>query len=83
MIDSGADLIIGTHPHVIQIKEKYNGKWIYYSIGNFVFDQYWNAKVSCGLLLSVQISSERIQSISETTAKMDKGGTTFLAGCDE
>lgn len=38
-IEAGADLIIGHHPHVIQSIEKYNDKFIIYSLGNFVFDQ--------------------------------------------
>ena len=37
MIDNGVDLVIGTHPHVIQGIEKYKGKYIIYSLGNFVF----------------------------------------------
>ena len=37
IIDAGADLIIGTHPHVIQGIEKYKGKYIVYSLGNFSF----------------------------------------------
>ena len=36
-IDMGADLILGHHPHVIQPCEMYQGKWIVYSLGNFVF----------------------------------------------
>lgn len=36
-IDLGADLVIGTHPHVLQGIEKYNGKYIAYSLGNFCF----------------------------------------------
>lgn len=36
-IDNGADLIIGHHPHVIQSIEKYKGKIIAYSLGNFAF----------------------------------------------
>ncbi|MGL4796709.1 MAG: CapA family protein [Paraclostridium sp.] len=36
-IDSGADAVIGSHPHVIQGVEKYNGKYIAYSLGNFCF----------------------------------------------
>lgn len=36
-IDSGADLVIGAHPHVLQPIEKYKGKYIVYSLGNFVF----------------------------------------------
>lgn len=36
-IDWGADLVIGHHPHVIQGIERYNGKYIVYSLGNFCF----------------------------------------------
>lgn len=37
LIDSGADIIMGHHPHVIQGIEVYKGKPIFYSLGNFVF----------------------------------------------
>lgn len=37
IIDWGADLVIGTHPHVLQGVELYNGKVICYSLGNFCF----------------------------------------------
>lgn len=36
-IDAGADLVIGSHPHVLQPMEYYEGKPIVYSLGNFVF----------------------------------------------
>jgi D-alanyl-D-alanine dipeptidase/poly-gamma-glutamate capsule biosynthesis protein CapA/YwtB (metallophosphatase superfamily) len=36
-IDSGADLVIGSHPHVLQPMEKYNDRYIAYSLGNFCF----------------------------------------------
>lgn len=36
-IDAGADLVVGSHPHVLQGIEYYNGKPILYSLGNFVF----------------------------------------------
>ena len=36
-IDAGADLILGHHPHVLQGIERYRGKTIVYSLGNFVF----------------------------------------------
>ncbi len=39
IIDWGADLIVGHHPHVIQGIELYKGKVIAYSLGNFIFDQ--------------------------------------------
>ncbi|MFF2888817.1 CapA family protein [Paenibacillus sp. NPDC057967] len=36
-IDAGADIVIGSHPHVLQGFENYKGKWIAYSLGNFVY----------------------------------------------
>lgn len=37
MIDAGADIIMGHHPHVVQGIEIYKGKPIFYSLGNFIF----------------------------------------------
>ena len=36
-IDAGATIVVGSHPHVIQGYEKYNGRYIVYSLGNFCF----------------------------------------------
>ena len=36
-IDAGADIVVGNHPHVLQEMEEYNGKMIFYSLGNFSF----------------------------------------------
>lgn len=38
IIDAGADLVIGHGAHCIQEVERYQDKWIVYSIGNFVFN---------------------------------------------
>src|SRR5690606_20768951 len=40
LIDVGADGVISSHPHVIQCHEVYNGKSIYYSLGNFLFNNF-------------------------------------------
>lgn len=40
--DSGADVILGHHPHVLQPVEVYNDTVIFYSLGNFIFDQGWS-----------------------------------------
>jgi poly-gamma-glutamate synthesis protein (capsule biosynthesis protein) len=40
MIDSGADIVIGGHPHVTEGAEYYKDKLIVYSLGNFVFDDF-------------------------------------------
>jgi len=37
-IDLGADVVLGSHPHVAQAVELYQGKPIFYSLGNFIFD---------------------------------------------
>jgi len=39
LVDAGADVIFGHHPHVLQPVERYKDKLIFYSLGNFVFDQ--------------------------------------------
>ena len=43
MIDAGADIVLGHHPHVIQGLEMYKDKLIAYSLGDFVFDHYSRA----------------------------------------
>ena len=55
MIDAGADLVVGGHPHVVQNIEKYNGKLIFYSLGNFIFDQYFSAETKEGLGVGMEI----------------------------
>jgi poly-gamma-glutamate synthesis protein (capsule biosynthesis protein) len=55
-IDDGANMVIGAHPHWIQPIEKYNGKYIFYSLGNFIFDQAFSPDVMQGLTLKITIS---------------------------
>lgn len=50
-IDSGADLVVGHHPHWVQTEEIYQGKPIYYSLGNLVFDQMWSEETRLGEIL--------------------------------
>lgn len=54
-IDAGADLILGAHPHVIQPLEIYNGKVIFYSLGNFIFDQYFSKETMEGLGVALHV----------------------------
>lgn len=57
-IDAGADLVIGMHPHVIQEEEIYKGKYIFYSLGNFVFDQYFSEPTKKGLGVAMEIKND-------------------------
>ena len=53
MIDAGADLVIGNHPHWVQSVEIYKGKPIWYSLGNFTFDQSWSEPTLEGVTLEI------------------------------
>ena len=80
-IDAGADIVAGTHPHVIQTKEEYKGKKIYYSLGNFIFDQYFSSDTMSGLGIGIELKKENSavkQSIKEYTVKMHKDGRSLV-----
>jgi len=53
LIDRGADLVVGHHPHIIQGYEKYKNKYIFYSLGNFIHQSFSQSQ---GILLLVEIS---------------------------
>ena len=57
-VDAGADIIVGTHPHVVQTFEIYNGVPIFYSLGNFIFDQYWSYDTQEELSLGIVMSED-------------------------
>jgi hypothetical protein len=66
-IEYGADVVIGNHPHVVQGRECYKGRYIYYSLGNFAFPgdsfgQYHYADWSLGL--SIDPDSGAIEEFS-------------------
>lgn len=63
-IDAGADLVIGHHPHVVQTLEKFKGKFIFYSLGNFVFDQPQKQETKEGLAIKVYFTKDEINKIS-------------------
>jgi poly-gamma-glutamate synthesis protein (capsule biosynthesis protein) len=60
LIDEGADLIVGSHPHVVQEIEEYKGKLIFYSLGNFIFDQYFSKETQEGLAVGLEIYPEKV-----------------------
>lgn len=59
-IDAGADVILGSHPHVIQPIEIYKNKAIFYSLGNFLFDQTFSQKTQQGLGVGIDFSKLQI-----------------------
>jgi poly-gamma-glutamate synthesis protein (capsule biosynthesis protein) len=80
-IDHGADLVIGAHPHVIQSKEIYQGKYIYYSLGNFVFDQYFDDEVRCGLVLSFDLDKTKIVKVKEEFVSLSNSNIVQFNPC--
>ncbi len=61
MIDAGADAIIGHHPHVIQEIEIYKNKPIFYSLGNFIFDQYFSPETQAGLAVELTYVNNELE----------------------
>jgi len=59
-IDNGADIIIGHHPHVVQEMEMYNNKPIFYSLGNFIFDQYFSVPTQQGLAVGLVVKDKQL-----------------------
>ncbi|MEA2021441.1 MAG: AmmeMemoRadiSam system protein B [Candidatus Caldatribacteriota bacterium] len=60
IIEAGGDLIIGHHPHVVQNIEKYQGKLVFYSLGNFIFDQYFSKETQQGLAVGLEIYPDEL-----------------------
>ncbi|MCB9801324.1 MAG: CapA family protein [Pseudomonadales bacterium] len=77
LVSAGADIVIGSHPHVIQQSETVAGAPIYYSLGNFVFDQYFEPAVRNGLLLEVNFEGSIITT-KEIPIYLEGTGKTIL-----
>jgi poly-gamma-glutamate capsule biosynthesis protein CapA/YwtB (metallophosphatase superfamily) len=60
LIDRGVDLVIGSHPHVLQGLEWYKGKLIAYSLGNFVFTTSRVAEGRQSGILEIKLKGEQI-----------------------
>jgi D-alanyl-D-alanine carboxypeptidase/LAS superfamily LD-carboxypeptidase LdcB len=78
-IDAGADLIIGSHPHVAQDVQEYKDGLIVYSLGNFIFDQSFSDETMQGLYEKVTITKDGIKNHEETTFKLNSSYQPVLA----
>lgn len=76
-IDSGADLIIGSHPHVVQPIEIYKNKAIFYSLGNFVFDQYFSEDVKNELIVTASLNKNKIEFVLTPLFKNENGSLSL------
>jgi poly-gamma-glutamate synthesis protein (capsule biosynthesis protein) len=79
MIDAGADAVIGGHPHVTQGVESYRGKIIIYSLGNFVFDGFYEDATRTGWLVRLSVSKHGVTRWDTVVAKLDEQGSPVPA----
>jgi len=78
-IKAGADLIVGSHPHVVEDFELINNKPVVYSLGNFVFDQYFSQETQEGLVIAGEITNEKIR-LSFLPTKQKNIQMSFVTG---
>ncbi len=69
-IELGASVVIGHHPHVVQPVEQYMGGYIFYSLGNFIFDQMWSEKTREGAIASITFNGIRPVQMKITPIKI-------------
>ncbi len=81
-IDAGASAVIGTHPHVIEPVEYYGNGVIFYSLGNFVFDQFFSEDVQNGLVAKLQFPIEEGEKVTAEVfpVRIEKGQPRLMEG---
>lgn len=82
LIDHGADVVIGGHPHWEQGFSVYKGKPIAWSLGNFIFDQDWSQKTREGLVLTLSFDSAQT-AIEIRPVFIDKSRPGFVEGAEK
>jgi poly-gamma-glutamate synthesis protein (capsule biosynthesis protein) len=71
IIDAGADLVIGNHPHWVQPVEIYKGKLITYAHGNFIFDQMWSTETREGVVGRYTFYGTQLMRVDYTPLRID------------
>jgi poly-gamma-glutamate synthesis protein (capsule biosynthesis protein) len=71
LVDAGADLVIGGHPHWVQGVERYHGALIAYSLGNFVFDMDFMQETMEGVALTATFRGDRLRTVALTPYRLD------------
>ncbi|MFA6918677.1 MAG: CapA family protein [Patescibacteria group bacterium] len=79
VIDAGADLVIGHHPHWVQNIENYKGKYIIYSLGNLIFDQMWSQETREGAIAKVYFQDKELEKIEILPIVINDYGQPDLA----
>ena len=78
-IEAGADMVIGNHAHWAGAVEVYEGKPIWYALGNFIFDQTWSEPTMEGMTLELTFDgAELVQARMRPHIILDKAQPNFL-----
>lgn len=91
LIDAGADVVIGHHPHVAEEVEVYHGKPIFYSLGNFVFDQYFSEETQTALAVKIAVGEQEVSyelipvdlHRSQPKRMEESAGTQYFSGISQ
>lgn len=75
---SGASAIIGSHPHIVGQKERIGNTVVYYSLGNFIFDQYFSDAVRHGLAVMLTVTPEGVTQVEEYKTELERDGRTCI-----
>ena len=79
----GADLVVITHAHVLQGYHWLEGAPVFYSLGNFVFDQIWARDHQQGAILLVTFEGSQAVDFELIPTIVEQDGTVNLAEGDE
>jgi poly-gamma-glutamate capsule biosynthesis protein CapA/YwtB (metallophosphatase superfamily) len=62
-VEAGAAMVLGSHAHWVQAFEFYEGAFIAYGLGNFVFDQDWSTETTQGVIMHASFVDGRLASV--------------------
>jgi poly-gamma-glutamate synthesis protein (capsule biosynthesis protein) len=82
LIDAGADMVIGSHTHIFLDIEKYRGKYIFYGLGNFIFDLEREATKYSGYL-KASIVNKHIGRVTLTPVYLKEYRPVVVQDADE
>jgi poly-gamma-glutamate synthesis protein (capsule biosynthesis protein) len=82
LAQAGADLIIGHHPHVVQDIEQVGSTTIVYSLGNFIFDQYFSTAVQEGLVVRLSFTPSAHLTLHPVTSRDSRVQPRFMTATE-
>ncbi|MDQ4086097.1 MAG: CapA family protein, partial [Actinomycetota bacterium] len=66
LLDAGADIVVGGHPHWVQRVQRHRGGLVVHSLGNFVFDMDFMRQTQEGVIADLVFAGERLRSVRFT-----------------